>query len=42
MRFKHVLKAANKFGYFRHAPSEERSAKVGGNKKIKEILNAEE
>src|SRR5450432_4620417 len=42
MRFKRVLKKATKEGYFRHNPSEELPAKVGGNKKLKEILTAEE
>ena len=37
MRFKRVLKKATKDGYFRHNPSEELPAKVGGNKKLKEI-----
>ena len=42
MRFKRVLKKATKEGYFRQNPSEELPAKVGGNKKLKEILTAEE
>src|SRR5450631_2819965 len=42
MRFKRVLKKATKDGYFRHNPTEEIPAKVGGGKKLKEILNAEE
>ncbi len=42
MRFKRVLKKATKDGYFRHNPSEELPAKVGGNKKLKEILTAED
>jgi integrase/recombinase XerD len=42
MRFKRVLKKATKDGYFRHNPSQELPAKVGGNKKLKEILNADE
>jgi integrase/recombinase XerD len=42
MRFKRVLKKATKDGYFRHNPSEEIPAKVGGGKKLKEILTAEE
>jgi integrase/recombinase XerD len=42
MRFKRVLKKATKDGYFRHNPSEEIPAKVGVNKKLKEILTAEE
>lgn len=42
MRFKRVLKSASKEGYFRHSPAEDLPAKVGMNKKIKEILNAEE
>ena len=42
MRFKRVLKKATKDGYFRHNPSEEIPARVGGNKKLKEILTAEE
>ena len=41
MRFKRVLKKATKDGYFIHNPSEELPAKVGGNKKLKEILTAE-
>jgi integrase/recombinase XerD len=42
MRFKRVIKKATKEGYFRHNPSEEIPARVGGNKKLKEILTAEE
>src|SRR5450755_80055 len=42
MRFKRVLKKATKEGYFRYNPSEEIPARVGGNKKLKEILTAEE
>jgi integrase len=42
MRFKRVLKKATKDGYFRHNPSEELPAKIGGNKKLKEILTPEE
>jgi integrase/recombinase XerD len=42
MRFKRVLKKATKDGYFKNNPSEELAAKVGGNKKLKEILTAEE
>jgi integrase/recombinase XerD len=42
MRFKRVLKKATKDGYFRQNPSEELPAKIGGNKKLKEILTAEE
>ena len=42
MRFKSVLKSATKDGYFRNDPSEDVPARVGGNKKLKEILSAEE
>ena len=42
MRFKRVLKKATRDGYFRHNPSEKLPAKVGGGKKLKEILSAEE
>jgi integrase/recombinase XerD len=42
MRFKRVLKKATKDGYFRHNPSEELPARVGGNKKLKEVPTAEE
>src|SRR5450432_2635346 len=35
MRFKRVLKKATKDGYFRHNPTEEMPAKVGGGKKLK-------
>jgi integrase/recombinase XerD len=42
MRFKRVIKKATKDGYFRNNPSKELPAKVGGNKKLKEILTAEE
>jgi integrase len=42
MRFKRVLKKATKDGYFRCNPSKEIPAKVGGNKKLKEILTVEE
>ena len=42
MRFRRVLKKATKDGYFRYNTSEELPSKVGGNKKLKEILTAEE
>jgi len=42
MRFKRVLKKATNDGYFRHNPTEEIPARVGGGKKLKEILTAEE
>jgi integrase len=42
LRFKRVLKTATKDGYFRHDPSKEIPARVGGNKKLKEIITAEE
>ena len=42
MRFKRVLKAAKKEGYFRESPSEEIPAKTNNNKQVKEILTEEE
>src|SRR5260221_12658940 len=42
MRFKRVLKKATKEGYFKYSPAEELPDKAGGNKKLKEILTAEE
>jgi integrase len=42
MRFKRVMKKATNDGYFKNNPSEDLPAKVGGNKKLKEILTAEE
>jgi integrase/recombinase XerD len=42
MRFKRVLKKATKEGYFIHNPSDDLPAKIGGKKKQKEILTAEE
>ena len=42
MRFKRVLKAATKDGYFRFNPAEDLPAKSNFNKKIKEILSEEE
>lgn len=42
LRFKRVIKAATKEGYFRSNPAEDIAAKTNGNKKIKEILSAEE
>jgi integrase/recombinase XerD len=41
MRFKRVLKAASKDGYFRHSPAAELAAKMGRSKKIKNILSEE-
>jgi len=41
MRFKRVLKAAKKDGYFRNNPSEDVVAKSNKNKQIKEILTEE-
>ena len=37
-----ALKKATKEGYFKYSPAEELPAKVGGNKKLEEILTAEE
>lgn len=42
LRFKRVMKAATKEGYFRSNPAEDIAAKTNANKKIKEILSAEE
>lgn len=42
MRFKRVLKAAKKDGYFKNNPAEDIAAKSNSNKKIKEILTEEE
>ena len=42
MRFKRVIKAASKDGYFRNNPAEDVIAKSNRNKKIKEILTADE
>ncbi len=42
MRFKRVLKAAKKDGYFKNNPAEDIAAKSNLNKKIKEILSADE
>lgn len=42
MRFKKVLRAAKKDGYFKESPAEDLEAKAGKNKKIKEILNVDE
>jgi integrase len=42
MRFKRVIKAASKDGYFRNNPAEDIVAKSNKNKKIKEILTADE
>ena len=42
MRFKRVIKAASKDGYFRNNPTEDVFAKSNKNKKIKEILSADE
>ena len=42
MRFKKVLKAAKKDGYFQFSPAEDIAAKSNKNKKIKEILSEED
>jgi integrase/recombinase XerD len=42
MRFKRVLKAAKKDGYFRNNPSEDVVAKWNKNKQIKEILSEDD
>jgi integrase/recombinase XerD len=42
MRFKKVLKAAKKDGYFQFNPAEDIAAKSNKNKKIKEILSEED
>jgi integrase len=42
MRFKRVLKAAKKDGYFRNNPSDDVVAKSNKNKQIKEILTEED
>jgi integrase/recombinase XerD len=42
MRFKRVLKAAKKDGYFRESPAEEISAKSNNNKQVKEVLSEKE
>ncbi len=42
MRFKRVLKAAKKDGYFRESPAEDIAAKTNKNKQIKEVLSEEE
>ncbi|MEX6689256.1 site-specific integrase [Danxiaibacter flavus] len=41
-RFKKLIRAATKDGYFKNNPAEEIEAKTGKNKKIKEILSVEE
>ncbi len=41
-RYKRVLKAATKDGYFRHSPSEDIAAKANKNKRLKENLEADE
>lgn len=42
MRFKRVLKAATKDGYFKNSPAEDLVAKTGAIKKVKEILTENE
>jgi integrase/recombinase XerD len=42
MRFKRVLKAAKKDGYFRNNPYEDVVAKWNKNKQIKEILSEDD
>ena len=42
MRFKRVLKAAKKDGYFKYNPAEDIAAKSNKNKQVKEILSEED
>ena len=42
MRFKRVLKAAKKDGYFKNNPAEDLAAKIGKKRKVKEILTEQE